>query len=325
MTEIFRAEQYAGLKVAQIFCLDSGQVQNKEDNLDTVRYALCSYFALKNYYACYYYGNINERFGHAQFLPNIMVTEDAAIQFTTDGSQALIHTDTETLGVFRTLLEKLEASCRPIAICIPNLLDGIRWNRDYVKKESFQKTYEICSGICSIPFWNRELILRYLHPAIPDYNRLVEVLCAHAADLKKKEKNGHIVLLMNPFFVEEFVRTGVWREYPSNFIKKPLTIQDRRYLLEEMLTACEEGWYEIRFIEEAKFPLDHCWEIVASERQTLIQYFHENTFRIFELSELSCSGAIYDYMKILGNGRHAMSEENAEKLVKRWIDKYLST
>ncbi|MGN1141454.1 MAG: helix-turn-helix domain-containing protein [Oliverpabstia sp.] len=325
LTDLFLAEQYSQLHVSQFFCMDSGQVQSKSNNLDTVRSALCCYFILNHYYACYYYGNVNERFGHSQLLPNTIVTADAVIQFTEDGSEALIHTDTEIVENFKILLEKLEESSHPIVSCKQNLLEEINWEQDYVETKFFQTTYEICSGICSIPFWNRELILHYLHPDVPDYEQLVEMLTSYASRLKIKLKKGQTTLLMNPVFVEEFIQTGVMREYPSYFFKEPLTKADRKYLLEEILASCKEGWYQIRFIENGVFPLDFHWEIMASsETEAFIQYSYDNSFSIFRLTELSCARAIYDYMKILGSGRHAMNGEKSEELVRYWIQKYLS-
>ncbi|MCF2683678.1 helix-turn-helix domain-containing protein [Faecalicatena contorta] len=325
LAEILLMEQYSKLKIFQIFCFDGVQTNLKEHNLDMLRSVFQCHISLPNYRSSYYYGSAEERFGESQLFPNILVTEEVVIQFSADGKNALVHTETEIVEVFHALMKRIEKTCRPLMSYWPNLFEEINWADNYINAFPFQHSYELSSGTCSIQFWNRELIQRYMNPDIPGYDGMVEMLVAYAANLRRKKSAGHTTILMNPSYVEEFVQTGVFREYPSNFIRGALTKKDRRYLFEEMLAACREGWYGIRFIEPEKFPLNFQWEIgTPEETHAMIQYFHDDTFSVCILSELSCSWAIYNYLEILANGRHAMSQEESENLVRYWIQKYLS-
>ena len=147
---------------------------------------------------------------------------------------------------------------------------------------------------------------------------------SYTALLYEVKKKDQIVILMNSRYVLEFIQTGVFREYPEVFFVSPLEKKDRKYLLEQIFQAIEEGWYHIRLLEENEFPLDYRWETVSHQNGKLyMQYCIHDQFRIFELEIPEVTDAVYDYLQNLSESRTVMGEEASEELMRRWLKEYL--
>ena len=83
----------------------------------------------------------------------------------------------------------------------------------------------------------------YLPRSIDGYEHLLEGMVWYMAQLHEAKKKGQVKILMNPGFVLEFIKTGIIKEYPSIYFRTPLAPEDRRYILEQIFQAVEEGWY----------------------------------------------------------------------------------
>lgn len=310
--------------IRHILCLNTNSAPMEYDTLDVVKSIMRCGVAIKEYSPYYYYGNTSEHYGMMNILPYFIVTDDCAVQIAVDGKIAIVHRKEQIHQYFKDSFSRMLQLCYPLMKSKVGLDRRLTWGMDYASAYHYERTIEVSSGLCSLQFWNRDLIETYLNPLIPGYKDLLEGLVRYTALLYEVKKKDQIVILMNSRYVLEFIQTGVFREYPEVFFVSPLEKKDRKYLLEQIFQAIEEGWYHIRLLEENEFPLDYRWETVSHQNGRLyMQYCIHDQFRIFELEIPEVTDAVYDYLQNLSESRTVMGEEASEELMRRWLKEYL--
>lgn len=279
---------------------------------------------MPDYNALYYYGRAKERFGSMSILPGIIVTDEAALQISADGKQGIMHTEPELVTFFTEIFKDLESQCVPLMYYQSGAEAVIGFCFDDFKNMIFEDTLELCNGMCSMQFWTEKLVRTYLNHALPEYEKMVEAISQYCVYVYETKRKGHTKVMMNASGILEFIRNGTFREYPDFYFEKPLSIEARRMILNHMLRACSEGWYEFCIVDEKGFPVPGDWEVMVNRRNQLtIQGFVEDECKVFACTETGIVEAVYDYMDYLGKSNIVMSPEQSIEQLKQWMEKYL--
>ncbi|MCI8949103.1 MAG: helix-turn-helix transcriptional regulator [Lachnospiraceae bacterium] len=311
-------------RITHIICLNANPDPMECDNLEIIKRVIRSGIAIRDYQPFYYYGNPSEHYGMMNMMPYFIMVDDCAMQIAIDGKAVILHKDKEVNQYFQETFGKMLRRCHPLMKSTLGLEKRVAWGMDELKRTHYNNTIEMSSGLCSLQFWNPELIKKYLPPAIPDYENLLKGIAHYASGLYQAKKKGQIKILMNPCFVLAFIKTGVIKEYPSIYFQAPLVPEDRKYILKQIFQAMEEGWYHIYFMEESIFPLDYRWEAVVQPHKSLyMQYCIDDQFRIFEFEIPEAVDAVSDYLESLIQSDSVMDEDTSRGLMRRWIEEYL--
>lgn len=307
--------------ITHILCLESNPSTGRLENLERLRLILKYGTSIPSYYPLYYYGCAAEHFGAMSTLPGLVLTPEAALQLSGDGCVALLHTDPGIIQMFQHLFSRLELRCRPLVIRRLSLLEQVSLNQEALFSPGRGPCLEICSGLCCAQFWSEHLVQTYLSHSLPQREQLLPQFLLFLERLRKAKQTARVTVLMDPDCVLDFIRTGVFREYPAHFFERPLAPADRRQLLEQMLLACSEGWYRFCFLAESAFPLNHRWELcVAAGGSLLLQYFIGENILFFSVPESGTADAFYDYLHALQENCRTMSAEDSAALLRRWMD-----
>lgn len=313
-------------KVTQIICLEVNGGRDGCRNLDMVLQILRYGIGIFHYEPRYYYGNPAEHYGVMTVLPFLIVTERFAVQISSDWKEAVITSDAEIVASLKRRFERMRRQSYTLMDCV----DGAggsqaRWGMEYLDASDFSHTIELCAGLCSVPFWDEELIDRYLNKHIPGRDNLVRNYTAYVTALYQAKRRGDVTVLMNPSFVKAFMQDGVFREYPALFFESPVSVEDRKKIVARILEAAEEGWYHIRFLYPEEFPLNHHWEMGARRGGDLLfQYAFQNQFKIFCFKETDILEAVYDYLEHLSGGEYVFDETSSVQQLRQWMEEYLS-
>lgn len=311
-------------QVKHIVCLNTNAGPMEWDTLEIMKRIMRCGIAIKDYSPFYYYGIPSEHYGMMNPLPYFILTEGCAVQIDVEGKNALVHIDPEICQYFRGMFEKMLQLCYPLMKSEVGLDNRLSWGMRHARQYHSGKTIEVSSGLCSLQFWNRELIKTYLNPSIPGYEDLLEGMVRYTATLYEVKKEGQVLIFMNTLYVREFIQTGVLKEYPAVFTVSPLCREDRKYLLEQIFQAMDEGWYHVCLLEESVFPINYRWEMVVHQDGKLYtQYCVDNQFRIFAFEIPEITDAVYDYLQSLSTGKAVMDEEASRALMVRWMEEYL--
>ena len=315
----------ADTKVTQIICLEADSGQDGCSNLESIRRLLRCSVGIRRYEPHYYYGKPQEHFGSMNVLPCLAVTEQYAIQISSDRKAAILHHDSETVEYLGALFDRMCQRSHPLM----SSMDGFggeqaMWGLEYLKNTDFSNVIGMCSGLCCIHFWDESLIRKYMSPDIPERERIIKDYTVYTAGLYHRKRQGQSTEIMNRSFVEEFIKTGVFREYPAAFFAEPVSREDRRELVNRVLKAVDEGWYHIRMVPAEEFPLNYHWEIVAHQGSGLFfQYVYQNQFRVFRFEERDILEAVYDFLESVAVGGHVLGESQSVELLREWTEKYL--
>lgn len=315
---------HSDMKISHILCLDDFKNDRSGTNIDRY-HMLIRYFLLWNRYEpFYFYGNTKERYGTSNPFPYFVCTDHWVLQIAADENTGLLHTDPGIAKAFLHLLSKISSYCQPLGTAFNGLNRELCWYETYVNPESCQNTIELCTGLCSSQFWDKRLIDTYLNPQLPGADQLKGQLVQYCKSLYESKRTGRIRILLNPSYVLDFIKTGLFKEYPEIFFAKPLEKKDRKLILERVLQACKEGWYQICFLDETLFPLQYRWELCVNNDTVTIQYFHLELFRTLFIKEPGFVEDMYGYLEALWTGQGTVSGEHAADLLKTWIKQYLT-
>lgn len=313
-------------KVTQVICMEADSGQDGCSNLENVYRILRYGVGIYHYEPRYYYGKASEHFGIMNVMPYLMVTEHYALQISSDRKAAILHSEPELVAYFGNVFERICKQSEPLIVS----MDGFRgqqaqWALQYAKTMDFSHTIEVCSGLCSVQFWDERLIRTYMNPGLPGYEAIVQDYTAYTSALYEAKRRGEITVLMNASFAEEFIKTGIFREYPEVFFAKPVSQRDRRELVERILAAMDEGWYHIRMISAEDFPLSYRWELVIQRGLSLIfQYSFYNQFRVFQFLESDIMDAVYDFLEHLASAQNVLGDEQSVALLRKWEKEHLA-
>ena len=133
-------------RVTQIICLEVNGGRDGCRNLENIRRILRRY----------YYGSPAEHYGIMNVMPYLVVTDRYAVQISSDWKAAILHSNVEVVGYFGQFFEKMRRQSHTLMVSV----DGFggnqaKWGQDYLRGTTFSSTMEICSGLCSVQFWDK--------------------------------------------------------------------------------------------------------------------------------------------------------------------------
>lgn len=311
------------IKITHILCLDTYSNSKTIDNISSIKTILRYFLLMQHYRPLYFYGHAEERFGTSNVFPYLFLTDFGALQISSDESTAILHTDQCTIQMLKKIFANIEVKCNKLGDIYSGLTGEVSWYTTFLEHANYEESFEMCSGLCSTQFWDRRLIETYINPMLPNIHELTTQFVSYCQNLLHFKQAGDVTVLMNPSNVLDFIKTGVFKEYPSIFFSKALLKEDRKIIIDRVLKACADGWYHIRFIDESFFPLQYRWEIISHYDTILIQHFRQEQFRTLLIDEHSFVDAVYDYLEALSNGQHSISEKESTDMLKSWSEQYL--
>ena len=313
------------MKVTHIICLEKDSGEDGCANLDTIQKILRYGVGIRKYEPRYYYGSSEDHYGIMSVIPCLVLTDRYAIFLSPDRNAAYLHREPDMVSYLQKEFARMVRETRPLMTSIDGIRDNCsQWSRSFVKICDFPHAYEMSSGLCSVQFWDGYLIRKYINKEIPEYEQLAGEYAEYAGMLYEVKKKGQVTVLMNRGFVEEFIKSGVFREYPEIFFSMPVSPDDRRLLVGRILEAVREGWYHIRMVPGEEFCLGYRWEIlVYPGSQLVLQYPVRDQFRVFRFEEPGIIEAMYDYLENLAGRDNVLDDSQSCELLERWMEQYL--
>ena len=239
---------------------------------------------------------------------------------------ALIHTDPEILQYLFRRTEEMRKSSSPLMLQLDGLSDEhASWGANYIQKAVQQEIYSIYTGLLTNPFWDERLLRTYLNHSLPNWELMVQAYIAQSKALYTSIRKSHVIEIMCRDNVEDFIRTGVMREFPSLYFEKPLSKADRRVLVEQVIEAVNAGWLHIRLTRAEDFALGYGWEVCVHRNDHLLLHNPNKTsFRVYYFNEPDIIDCAYDYMKNLCEKPDTLDDKESIVQLRQWMDKYLT-
>lgn len=294
---------------------DDGLQKGESYNIECVRAVLPALFA-GNAYNAYYTYDVD---GGLTLLPNIMLSREYAVCFSSSTESAIVLRDKEHLKLLRTLFNKQLAGADMLFKRGMTLQEQMEY---YTSKhlETAEK-----SSLYSIS-WQPCLLL-FLRPSD------AEALCADTPEIKQictMFFTGYQGLVMrrikNSCFtregLENFAAHGVLNEIPYGFAQE-FPVAMRRRMLQEMLDKASEGSYVPHVIKADKLalPKEASLSMDENENVSIGTVYAEHGESNYVLKERTAAAAVAQFIRFLPEHDWLYSEEESLEIVREVMEK----
>lgn len=311
-------------EITHIICLESDSKQGRIENLDRVKDILAISTMVHRYRPIYYYGRASERFGPMNVLPGTIIGSKAVLQISATGRLGLIHTHPQVVESFRTRYQEVSRQCKPLLSYKEHIESELFWGVASLAAGDCRQDLEMPSSLCTSAFWTEALLRRYLSPNIPNWEETVQQYCRNARGLLKVRQGSHVTQILNPHNVRDFMKTGILREYPPEFVTGALSVPDRRYLVEQVLSACKAGWLQLRMLpENTPFVNQRAEVCLWNQFNLAIQVWLEGRIMLFTILEPGIINAVRDYLESLLEEPATLPQHETIALLQHWMKELL--
>ena len=152
-------------RVIHLICLEPDSGQDGCSNLGSIRRVLRYGIGIRSYEPRYYYGRAKEHYGSMSVLPYLIAADRCVIQISSDRKAAVLHNEPRIVEYLNGVFDRMCQQSRLLMVSIDGFGgEQARWGAEYIRTVNFSNTYEMCSGLCSVQFWDERLIREY--PAV---------------------------------------------------------------------------------------------------------------------------------------------------------------
>lgn len=311
-------------RVRHVICLEKDVAYGRTKNIERTHLMMKYSASLQNYLPLFYYGNSEERFDAMSIFSGLILTDGALLMLSADGKRGYLSQDTQLLQLLHNRFEAIAKECRSSLIVASPMMQSVQMNMEAFFRES-KKLDLIDSGLCFGCFWDEARVRTYLNRTLPDYEKMVAYLTESAKRTYEIKRGAHVRLLTAQSVTLDFVRDGLLRDYPPEMLDHPVSVADRRDILECVLQSIREGWQEIFFFRPGCFPIKPGWTIGLSENQFLhILSSTERGYQLFSFEEAGVVNAAADYFDALVNSEQVLTQGESIALLQSWMAEYLT-
>lgn len=293
------------IPITHLFCLNNTNELTKDNqfyNLTVLTNIMPLIFNNDHYSPYYYYNEINAINNHLCFFPNMILTHNYLLIYTTDHSSGILYEKGETYDAYEVLFNQYlkETKC-----LISNKDDRSDMIEDF--------NYILYAPPVGALYQEDDPF-----PISLKDHDFVETFKTHSRYLKQfaKRNNDHLSGLYTLQGLRHFVDTGYTTDFPQQFYQ-PLMIDDRIKILRRLknfMNTCS-----IQLVDVPEYS-DTSFLIIVMNMNTL--YFQivsaSGTIKTIQLHEASLVMAFNDYYQYIVEER-CLSKEEAFKIIDSYI------
>lgn len=297
------------IPITHIFCLNNTNELTKDNqfyNLGCLTDIMPLIFNNDHYTAYYYYNEINAIKNHLCFFPNIILTHNYLLIYTTDHSSGILYGRGETYNAYEDLFTKYLKETKCLIMNQNDMSDAIE---DY--------NYLLFAPPISALYQEDD---PFPHPLMDNKKSIDFIDCfkQHSIHLKQfvKRNNHHLSGLFTIQGLRCLVNTGYTTAFPSPLCQ-PLTIDDRIKLLRRQKNFM--NIYPISLVDVPEYS-DTSLLIIVMSMNTL--YFQivstSGIIKTIQLHEASLVMAFNDYYQYVLEEK-CFNKEEAFQLIDSYI------
>lgn len=201
---------------------------------------------------CFYTGETKNS-QNLSTLPYLILTSEFAISCSSDYQTGILYKDPDILLSFWNLFSSRQALCQPVFHTFPIIADDLPSLFQYIDRT--RATANVCLFIqpeaCFFPFLHGDMIKELFNTELPMADAIIPMAESLVQKNMKLISDEKMVIYFTDSGMTRFLQEGLIEEIPSIFYH-PLNINQRIYVLREIVKCCRGGSYRI-----LKKPLDH--------------------------------------------------------------------
>ncbi len=312
-------------RITHLICWEADSNQSSEINLAYAKQVIRYSVGLVRYDPFYFYGAADEHYGSMNLLPYLIFSDRYAVQLSANWQTALIYTDEQIVQYFSKAFRHMQDRSRPLLTRMEGIAGRAQWGMDYLTEADFTGILSMHPNLTAYQFWDEEIIRTYLSEAIPNREEMIAAYTQITSYMNRLHKMYGIHDIVNAAVVEDFIRNGIFKEFPPILADRPLSKADRRRLMERMIAGIQEGWYHFQMLPPEVYVANIHWEIGCQQNShLLLQHSTQTGFHIYRFEEPDIVHTAYDYLQSLVNHPNTLNEIQAIPLIRQWMNQYLS-
>lgn len=252
-------------------------------------------------YSAYYCYSASVSQGAASLIyPYYLITSTQVMLLSSDYTKAIIYTEPEIVKQYTTEFQRLLQLAKPLvrkSTSIESILDAYGQQQPFQNKIYFTFDCFPCMTRC----FDLDMLQTRLRPGITISEDKILILKKLAVSLEKSEDLTGFLPVNG---LRHFYETGILCD-KYNDILFPLTLEQRRQVLERMARLCENGEYKLYLMPESYLPNLPQLNIEIHDNSKLFMFpmSSQNDFSFFWMDESSIYDAFYDYFESLTERR----------------------
>ena len=303
-------------RIEHIICMDSDR--NNNENLERILFILAFNFGKLDYQSYYYYEDVKVYESIANFIPNIVLAEDAAFLCSRGMEECLVLQQSDEMAYYTAQYEKVRRISRPLGIARKNA-EPFQSSLDRMYKEAGMELhlgYAPCLLVCI----DEQMI--YQHLQVDD--DLKEKITQHLTAISERTcetKKGE------NYFSEkglrDFMETGIIPNYPEE-IYRSVDQEERMIILQRMIEFSKSG-ESISYYMAAEERLSMENSVVIYVERERVVKFHclgKDFGKTVEVEEPGIRDTIYLFTEFAKNNDWFYSREETTERIEAIYEEY---
>ena len=311
------------MQIEHIVCLEGNDTQSVEElsyNLKTLGKLLPVLLSgNENSYEIYfYYDKISSHFSTSALMPYLILTSEYAINISTNMEYAMVSREPESQKLFTQLFEGRKKICRKLFTKIPT---GAQIFQYYMQnRPDSENIYTIGSQPCFGVFPVDTMVEKYF--AGQDGQLMEMILGVLKQNREIYDSTRTVTSYFTKSGISLLMEHGIIQELPRE-IYMPLKPEDRKALLNMLITAIKSGNYRAYLINDEKFAYPQEL-LMTTYNFTMVDviYMSINMETRFILEEQSLARSIYDFLNDLKDGVFVCEQEKTLKYLEAVYEAY---
>lgn len=308
--------------IEHIICYNNTEASGFAQNITYTKCVFKCCAASLNYRPYYYSGINHERFDGMSLFPFMIVSDTHAVLLSSDYQQAICLTDTEQVSLLQCHFDELLKSCHEVASTSINLVSALSTEINNFYQYSANSDLSLSITFCFTPFLTAPIVRTYLNPQIPNFEDACMAIEKHSAQLRTMFHSSPFHVICDYEGVKDFFKTGSIREYPPGFLRDNLGIEARQNIIRQLLTAIQQGWYEVILLRPNAKILDNNWTMCAKSGNVQFLSMYNNYYLQFTLDEPATASAITNFLSYLITSDYCFSKEESVAQLYKWAEEY---
>ena len=266
---------------------------------------------------CFYTGETKNS-QNLSTLPYLILTSEFAISCSSDYQTGILYKDPDILLSFWNLFSSRQALCQPVFQTFPIIADDLPSLFQYIDRT--RATANVCLFIqpeaCFFPFLHGDMIKELFNTELPMADAIIPMAESLVQKNMKLISDEKMVIYFTDSGMTRFLQDGLIEEIPSIFYH-PLNINQRIYVLREIVKCCRGGSYRI-----LKKPLDHLPENIrmalCGTTCSFTYQTNSGEHMCFAVTEPSILQVFHDFLEHMDSELYYEPEEAAQ-IIERQI------
>lgn len=307
---------YSSVNILHIVCFsktDQLTPQNQLYNLKYLEAMLPLFFADLDYHPYYFYDDVVAHYQNFNGFPCMILTSEYAIVCTSDYQKGFLYKGSGPLQLLKDMYSSYLDKCKSLF----HVIDYLPMDGSLQQMYQISPSYVLQPEACLMPFITDDFLEKAVYPQIPQREAFIRQASFLLRENKKLLTPGHFSIYFTQPGLKQFLDTGRIYEIPEE-VYRPLLPEERKALLEAMLSYCQKGIY--RLLKRPLNQLTANLHLVVNHSMGYL-LFRDIRGQILCLTfnEPSLINTFLDYVENLKDG-HLYSGEETAQMVQKLID-----